>query len=85
MSESPPAELDRLRSEVESYRRRELEQLQARLAEALQLVEHYRTEAHRNADLGRQINAQATTEINSLRSQLETLRNADAHTKRFGG
>lgn len=84
MSLSPEEELERLRQEVESYRQRELEQLQARLAEAERQRDHYRAEAQRNADLGRQIHTESQAEIQSLRSQLDALRNAQTHASRFG-
>ena len=66
------AEVMRLREEVEAYRRRELEELRARLATAEAEASHYRAEAQRNADLGRQIHLEAQQAITSLRAQLES-------------
>lgn len=84
MSESLENEVQRLRDQVEAYRQQELIDLRTRLAAAEEARDHYRSEAQRNADVGRQIAAQAEQEISSLRAQLEAMRNAGAHTKRFG-
>ena len=84
MSESLEQEVERLRQEVESYRQREMDELRQRLVQAQTEAAHYRAEAQRNADIGRQIAAQAESEIKTLKAQLEGLRHADAHAGRFG-
>ena len=65
-------EIERLKAEVESYRQRELADLRTALAAAREETNHYRAEANRNADLGRQIHAEMQLEIDRLRSQIET-------------
>lgn len=69
--ESLQAENERLRAEVESYRQRELADLRSQLAAAREAAEHYRSEAHRNSELARQIDALANSEIARLKSQLD--------------
>lgn len=71
MSDDLQPEVERLRAEVESYRQRELADLRSALAQAREEATHYRTEAHRNAELGRQIAAKYETEIVELRGKLE--------------
>lgn len=66
------AEVDGLRAELESYRQRELEDLRAQLAAARQEASHYKGEALRNAEAGRQIHLEAQEQITKLRAQLET-------------
>lgn len=68
------AENDRLRAEVEAYRQRELSDLRSALASAREAADHYRGEALRNAELGRQIDLTHREEIDRLRRELETLR-----------
>jgi len=78
-------ENDELRQQLEDYRQRELAELRQRLAEARVDVAHYRSEAERNAALGRQINAEAQVVITKLRGQLqakEQLANARPKTTR---
>lgn len=60
-----------LREEVESYRQRELASLKEALAQAKDEADHFRREAHRNADVGRKIHTEMQAEINKLRGQLE--------------
>lgn len=79
-------EIDRLRAELEEYRQRELRSLGAQFAEAKALAEHYRSEAQRNADIGRQIAAEAERERTMLKAQIEA-RESSARPVRptFGG
>lgn len=65
------AENQQLRAEVEAYKRRELEQLKAQLADALAAAESYRQQAYQNAENVRQVNAMAEETISRLKSQLE--------------
>lgn len=83
MSAELQAEVERLRSEVESYRQRELADLKTALATARQEAAHFRSEAQRNADIGRQIATQAEATIAGLRSQIESMRQGDANANRF--
>ena len=59
-----------LKAELAEYKRRELDQLRHDLAEARAAVEHYKTEAQRNAETGRQIAAGFAEEVERLRVQL---------------
>ena len=68
------AEVERLRAELEAYRRRDNETLRTQLAEAMLAAQHYRQEAERNAAVGREIAADAEKRIYELRSQLDTAR-----------
>lgn len=65
------AENDRLRKEIEAYRQRELAALREQLAEARASVRHYKEEAERNAQVGRQIHLTAQETIQELRSKLQ--------------
>lgn len=68
------AEIDRLRAEVESYRQREIEQLQAQLAAARQDAAHYRAEAQRISALAQTRDSEQEAEITRLRGQIESTR-----------
>lgn len=70
--ESLQAEVERLRTEVEAYRQRELADLRAALTQCREERENYRLEAYRNAEAGRQISSGLNETITKLRSQLET-------------
>lgn len=70
MSEPLQAEVERLRAEVESYRQREVAELRTALAAAREDAAHYRAEAQRNADLGRQIAAEYQNKITELQTKL---------------
>ncbi len=72
-SEQLAAENQLLRDEVEAYRRRELADLREQLALATANVDHYRAEAQRNADLGRQIHTEAQVQIEKLKSRIQAL------------
>ena len=67
------AENEKLRQEIEAYRLRELESLRDQLAEAKAEAAHYRSEAQRNADLGRKIHAEQQAEIDRLQNRLQSL------------
>ena len=66
-------ELQVLRQQVEEFRRSELTNLKEQLASAMADVSHYRAEAQRNADLGRQIHLEAQTTISRLQERLSAL------------
>lgn len=84
MSETQPqSEIDELRQQVEAYRQRELADLKSALAVARQEAEHYRGEAHRNADIGRKIAMESQREITELRAKLDALTKADTNARRF--
>lgn len=67
------AETLKLREEIEVFRQRELAELTEQLALAKADVVHYRSEAQRNADLGRQIHMEAQTELTRLRDRIGAL------------
>lgn len=80
-----PSEVERLRAELETYRLRELQGLRDTLAAVVAERDHYKAEAYRNADIGRQIHQDAQAELTKLRTQLEVkqqteraIRNANA-------
>lgn len=81
-AESLEAEVERLRAEVATYRQRELAELRSALAAARQEAEHYRIEAHRNADVGRQIAAQSQQQISELRTKLELVTKLETSSRR---
>ncbi len=77
----PAKEIEGLRQQVEGFRRSELASLREQLASALADSAHYRAEAQRNADLGRQIHLESQVTINRLQERvglLEQLPNARA-------
>lgn len=65
------AEVERLRAEVEAYRQQELLSLREALAAMTAERDHYKAEAYRNADLGRQIHADSQVELAKLRTELD--------------
>jgi len=67
------AENAQLRQQLDDHRLRELKELRQQLAEARADVTHYRNEAQRNADLGRQIAAEAQAEFTRLRERVQAL------------
>jgi len=67
------AENEQLRRQVDGYRQRELDALREQLVEAKAAAAHYRTEAQRNADAGRQIHTEAEREIGRLRTRIQSL------------
>lgn len=69
----PAKEIEDLRQQVEEFRRSELARLKEQLASATADVLHYRAEAQRNADLGRQIHLEAQMEISRLQERVGTL------------
>ena len=70
-AETLRAENEQLRLMVEEYRQREVADLRQQLAEAKALMNHYRAEAERNANVGRQIAAEGQQVIAELRGKLE--------------
>lgn len=64
-------ENSRLRALLEQHREREMADLRQRTLEAEAKVEHYRNEAQRNADIGRQIAAEYEKKIMELKSKVE--------------
>ena len=67
------AENQELRQQVEAYRQGELTTLREMLAEAKTASAHYRAEAERNAELGRQIHREAQSEIERLKTRVQAL------------
>jgi len=65
------AENAELRQQVEKFRQRELSGLNQQLAEARHDVAHYKSEAERNASIGRQIDAEYRGRIRKLEARLQ--------------
>ena len=70
--ENLQAENEQLRLLVEEYRQREVVELRQALTEARVEAAHYRAEADRNANIGRQIHVESQATIADLRSKLES-------------
>lgn len=77
-------ELSRLRAELESHRQREVAELRAALAFAREEAAHFRGEAYRNADIGKQVAANYEKQIVELKTKLGALTNSEVHARRFG-
>jgi len=71
--EALKAENESLRQQVEVYRLSELESLRAQLAEAKAAAAHFRAEAERNANIGRQIHLEAEAERTRLMARIQAL------------
>jgi hypothetical protein len=72
--ESLQAEVEKLRSEVESHRQRELAELKSALAAAREDASHYRAEAYRiNANFQNLV-AMDNEKIGRLEAEIATLR-----------
>lgn len=69
--DSLQAENDKLRAELEGYKQRELADAKSALAAMTMERDHYRSEAIRNVDVGRQIASELQDEINRLKSQID--------------
>jgi len=67
------AEVAKLRQVVDEHRRSEIDRLRSELETALTAADHYRAEATRNADLGRQIYAEMKAKVDNLESQLKAM------------
>lgn len=65
------AEIDKLRGELEQYKRNELEELRFQLEQERIASAHFRAEAERNAELGRKIHREMQAEIDTMRIKLE--------------
>jgi predicted metal-dependent hydrolase len=73
--ESLVSEVERLRAEVEAHRQRELATLREALVAAREEAAHYRAEALRNAEVGRQIDREYRQQVEQLRAKLATFTN----------
>jgi len=71
-----------LRERLELYRQREVDTLRAQVADLTEAVQHFRAEAQRNADLGRQIAADYERKISDLTAKAQVYEHT--HAKRFG-
>lgn len=78
------AEVERLRAELEKYRQRELDDMRHRLAEAESLVVHYRDEANRNANTGRQIASEYERQVTELKAKIAVYERIDSSVRRTG-
>ncbi len=67
------AEVEILRQQVEVYRQSELDTLREQLAEAKASSAHYKGEAERNAEVGRQIHREAEAERTRLLVRVQAL------------
>lgn len=76
------AENERLRAMLEEQRQREMVELRQRLAEAEAKVEHYRSEAQRNADVGRQLAAEYEKKITELKAKVDIYERTDLRASR---
>lgn len=84
-TEKLQTEVDGLRQQLEAYRQRELDALRGQLAEATASTAHYRAEAQRNADLGRQIHTEAQAEISRLVFRVQSLEQLPNARERLAG
>lgn len=64
-------ENQKLRSMLEEQRQRELADLRERLIQSEAKCEHYRNEAQRNADIGKQLASEYEKKITELRAKVE--------------
>ena len=64
-------ENQKLRSLLEEHRQREMSDLRQRLSESQAKEEHYRNEAQRNADIGRQLAAEYERKLSELKVKVE--------------
>ena len=69
-------EIVELRAELERLRRRELDDLLKKIETLTVERDHFRDEAERNAQLGREIAQEADTERQALLSQIAAFRSA---------
>lgn len=76
------AQNESLRAELDAFRQRELEALRHQLAEARSHVEHYRSEAQRNADAARQIAAEYEKRLTELRTKIEVYERTELRSRR---
>lgn len=78
MTDDPlQSEVTRLRAEVESHRQRELADLRSALAFAREESQHFRQEAQRIAEVGRQIAAEYEGRIKDLQGRLDVYTRID--------
>lgn len=66
-------EIEKLRAEIEGYRQHELADLREQLVSARADAVHYRAEAERNANIGRQIYTEGQVETARLRARVQSL------------
>ena len=71
-----------LRAELDAFRQREYETLRSQLAEARAQAEHYRKEAQRNADIGKQIAADMERQIVELKTKNEIYERTELRSSR---
>ena len=80
--EASDTEIERLRTEVAQRRQQELDGLRQQLSDALADAAHYKSEANRNAEIGRQIASEAQQTIAGLRTQLSDKRAEETYARR---
>lgn len=64
-------ENQKLRALLEEQRQREMSDLRQRLSESEAKMEHYRAEAQRNADIGKQLAAEYERKLTELKAKVE--------------
>lgn len=82
MNDDDLQELRQLRKEVEAYRERERADLIQRAAQSQAAADHYRQEAQRNADIGRQIAAEYERKIVELKAKVEFYERHESESSR---
>lgn len=76
------AQNESLRAELDAFRKRETEELKRQLAEAKASAEHYRKEAQRNADIGKQIAADYEKKLVELQTKIDIYERTELRTSR---
>ena len=77
-------EVNELRGLMSARQATDIQQLQQSLLEAKRESEHYRSEANRNAEVGRKIAADYQGQLVELRLQLDAATKREVHDRRFG-
>lgn len=72
----------KLRDRIEEGRQREMTDLRQRLIESDAKVEHFRNEAQRNADIGRQVAAEYERKLTELKGKVEAYERTNARPTR---
>ena len=84
MVDDAAAEVERLRTELEAHRQRELAELRAALSTAREEAAHFRAEAERTAEVGRKIYEKYRDEVAELKAKIRSLTSAQTYARRFG-
>ena len=79
------AENEALKLQLEEHRIRELESLRERVAQAEHAADHYKAEAHRNADAAKQLVVEFERKINELETKLTVYEQVNVRTSNGRG